>query len=216
MRQDAEILLRHFPTTVYTYRRSKLELVRTLLRAVRQRRADIVVMWFIVPSYALAIALLARLLRRKVVFITGGFDVASIPELSFGALRVPLFRRLLAPTLRLANAVLCFSDFSAAEAVRWAGFRPSGLHTLYFDVDTNRFQPAIGPKERLAITVCATLDQVSIPQKGVDTFVAAAHRLPDAQFVVVGEGKAQLCVRPSSRRRLPPTSASWVESVMRC
>ncbi len=178
-----------FPTTIYVYHRNKVELVLTLLNCVRQGKADVLVMWFIVPSYALAITMLAKMLRRKVVFITGGYDVAGIPELGFGAMRVPLFRRLLKPTLRLADEVLAFSDFSASEVERWVGFRPAYLRTLYFDIDAERFKlpPDLSAKERLAVTVCATLDQTSIRQKGVDSFVAAAEHLPDVQFVVVGK-----------------------------
>ncbi len=189
MQQDSQILSDHFTTTVYTHqRRNPLPLLRTVVGHLLRGKADVLAMWFIIPSYALPVALLGRLFRRKVVFLTGGYDVEWIPEVSFGTLRIPLARWLLPRTLWYSSLVLTNSNFSQGEVTRWAGFRPRRMATLYHDIDSSHFCPNPSkPKERLAVTVCARLIPVTIPQKGVNTVVEAARLLPDVQFVVVGQ-----------------------------
>jgi glycosyltransferase involved in cell wall biosynthesis len=142
-------------------------------------------MWFIVPSYALPAALLARLLGVRVAFVTGGYDIVSMPEIGFGALRVPLFRALLRLTIPLANLFLPFS-LSAAKQLRKYG-KPARMRVIYPGVDTAFFtpDPAAPPRRPLALTVSA-VNSVTIQQKGLETFVRAAAHAPDIQWVLVG------------------------------
>ncbi len=70
-------------------------------------------MWFVVPSYALALTLLAKLFGVKTAFITGGYDVVGMASIGFGAMRIPLSRTLLKPTLLMADLVLPFSQSAA-------------------------------------------------------------------------------------------------------
>ncbi len=192
MQRDEAILRSAFSTTTYIYPGSRLKLVTDLLRMIIAGKADIVVCWFIMPNYALVVASLAKLLWRRVVFIAGGLDVDWVQSLNYGAMASPRARQRFLPTLKRSDLILAFSDFSAVRIAHWASYRPAGLHTLYFEVDSNYFQPPsdLSQKERLAVTVCYTINSDTAAQKGVDTFVQAAATLPDVQFVVVGKMEA--------------------------
>src|SRR6266516_3624945 len=109
MQADIEVLRRHFDLDLVVHNRGKRRLYSTVLRKLLLDRLSLLVMWFIVPSYALPFTLLGRLLGVKVAFITGGYDVVSMPRIGFGALRFPLFRLMLRLTLALADLILPFS-----------------------------------------------------------------------------------------------------------
>ena len=185
MQADQEILDRHFDLDVVVHNRGKRRLFLGVLRRLLFERPDVLLMWFIVPSYALAVTLMARVLGVKVAFMTGGYDIVSMPRIGFGALRFPLFRLLLRPTLRLADAAYPFSQ-SAAVQLRKYG-RPRKVHVLYPGVDANYFTPPVDDagREALAVTL-SPVTESSIVQKGLKTFVEAGRPAPDMRWVLVG------------------------------
>jgi glycosyltransferase involved in cell wall biosynthesis len=184
MQADIDILGRHFDLDVLVHNRGKKRLYLGVLRRLILNRPDVLLMWFIVPSYALPLTLLGKLLGVKVAFLTGGFDVVSMPGIGFGAMRFPLFRLLIKPTLALADLTLPFSRSAEKQTHKYA--RPRRSSVLYPGVDTEFFTP--GPSEErepLAVTV-SPVTESSIVQKGLKTFVEAARFAPEMRFVLVG------------------------------
>jgi glycosyltransferase involved in cell wall biosynthesis len=185
MQADVEILRRHFNLDVLVHNRGKLRLALGVFRRLILSRPDVLLMWFIVPSYALPVALLARLMRVRVAFVTGGYDIVGMPEIGFGALRFPIFRLLLRLTTPVADLLLPFSQ-SAARQLRKFG-KPRRSRVIYPGVDTVLFSPppATTERELLVLTVSA-INSVSVRQKGLDTFVRAAAHAPQLRWVLVG------------------------------
>ena len=185
MQADVETLGRHFDLDVLVHNRGKARLFLSILRRLLLRRPDVLLLWFIVPSYALLVTLLAKLAGVKVAIITGGYDIVGMPGIGFGALRVPLFRRLLRPTLALADRILPFSRNAAGQVARYGGKRKTTV--IYPGIDTAFFSPGptTTPRAPLALTV-SPITEVSIRQKGLKTFVEAARHAPDLRFVLVG------------------------------
>ncbi|MDQ2806585.1 MAG: glycosyltransferase [Chloroflexota bacterium] len=206
MQADVDLLDRHFDLDQIVHTRGKRRLLLGVVRRLLLNRPDLLLCWFIVPSYALALTLLAKLLGIKVGFITGGYDIVSMPSIGFGALRFPLFRLLLRPTLALADVVLPFSQQSARQVRKYG--RPRRVAVLYPGVDVQFFRPAPArPREPLAVTV-SPVTAVAIRQKGLRTFVEAARYAPETHFVLVGRSPdgsiAQL-------RALAPPNVEFVE-----
>jgi len=184
MQVDVGILARRFQLDVLVHNRGKARLASGVLRRLLFGRPDLVVMWFVVPSYALFVTVLAKLVGARVAFITGGYDVVKMPSIGFGALRIPLFRRMFRPTLALADLTIPFST-SAAKQIRKHA-RPRICEVVYPGVDTDFFTPnsTIG-REALALTISPVTDS-AILQKGLRTFVEAAGHAPQMRFVLVG------------------------------
>ena len=184
MQADVDILGRHFDLDVLVHNRGKKRLFLSVLRRLLFNRPDVLLMWFVVPSYALALTLLAKVLGVKVGFFTGGYDVVSMPGIGFGAMRFPLFRLMIKPTLALADLTMPFSKSAAQQIRKYA--RPRRVDVLYPGIDTDFFTP--GPtreRENLAVTV-SPVTESSIVQKGLGDFVQAARHAPDVRFVLVG------------------------------
>jgi len=206
MQTDLDLLRRHFDLDVVVHTRGKRQLLLSVLRCLRRNRPDVLLLWFIVPSYALALTLLGKLCGVKVVFITGGFDVASIPAIGFGAMRYPLFRLLLKPTLRLADLTLPFSRSAAQQVADYA--HPRRCAVIYPGIDTAFFAlaPATG-RSPLALTV-SPVTQAAILQKGLWTFVEAARFAPDVRFALVGVSPDNSL---AALRQIAPANVEFIE-----
>ena len=185
MQADIEILRRHFNLDVLVHNRGKVRLALGVLRRLTLHRPDVLLMWFIVPSYALPVALLARLMGVRVAFVTGGYDIVGMADIGFGALRFPIFRLLLRLTITIADLFLPFSQ-SADRQLRKFG-KPRRSRVIYPGVDTAFFTPpaAMTAREPLVLTLSA-INAVSVRQKGLDTFVQAAAYAPQLKWVLVG------------------------------
>ena len=48
---------------------------------------QVVIFWFVVPLYTSFMALIARILGRKVLIITGGADAVYVPDIDWGMLK---------------------------------------------------------------------------------------------------------------------------------
>src|SRR5690242_1196216 len=73
--------------------------------------ADALFFWF-ADYYSLIPSILARLLRKKVYVVAGGFDVTYIPEVKSGARVRPLRWFLVRNTHRFATKVFPVSNYA--------------------------------------------------------------------------------------------------------
>jgi glycosyltransferase involved in cell wall biosynthesis len=179
IRTDLELLQKHFRVAplVWKGRSSALSTARSICRA------RLVFSWFAGDHSAVA-AVLACVRRRPSVLVSGGGDVAAMPEIGYGAMSRGI--RWRTPTkiaLGFSSLVLAFSDFSKAEISR--AHPPRELRTLYLGIDTRRFAPAT-VKEDIVLTVGQVSDG-NVKRKGFDTFLESARRLPRFNFVLAGK-----------------------------
>ena len=157
---------------------------RNTYRALREavRDSDLVFCWF-AGDHAAVAGFVARRHRRPVVLVAGGADVAAQHDIGYGAMagswRSRISTRL---SIRLADLVLPFSEFSASEILRVR--KPRRMEVLYLGVDVNRFAP-LGAKEDLAVTAGA-ITESNLRRKGHATFVEASRKVPGIRFVLAG------------------------------
>jgi glycosyltransferase involved in cell wall biosynthesis len=185
IKTDIELLSRHFPVEVLVYQGKRLQMTRMVLARWLNGGMGAILFWFAVPSFGFGISLMAKVLRCPILLVTGGYDIANMPEIGFGSMIRPKLRRLVIGILRMADTILPFSEFGGREVCRYV--RPRRMVIAYPGVDTERFQPAPdGVREPLVVTVSAAVGQDYIRQKGLDTFVRAAAYVPEARFLVIG------------------------------
>ena len=141
---------------------------------------DLAFIWFGL-GHASRLVLAAKLLRKSTILVGGGWDVADMPEIGYGAARGTYGRVRAALTFALANRVLAFSRWSA-EQVRAVSPR-SRVEPLYLCVDTETWTPA--SKEPIALSIGA-VTETNLRRKGLETFSRASRFVPEVQFVLVG------------------------------
>jgi glycosyltransferase involved in cell wall biosynthesis len=145
-------------------------------------RADVVVIWF-AGWHALLPALGARLRRRPLVVITGGYDVADVPEAGYGMQQGGVRKLVSSWVLRRATRLMANSESGRREALRAAPAATvdvvlHGVPDLAPDADL------AAPREG-ALTVGA-IDRPNLLRKGLRAFVAAAAALPEVPFTLAG------------------------------
>ena len=187
VRRDLVILQKHFNvktlnvTTFLVPRRGRDWLVYfRLLKGILW--ADIVYSWWAILNSFFTV-LFCMFLRKKSIVVVGGYEVAYVPEINYGAL-LSLRRRLEVKfILRHASKILAVSNSSEEEILRFT--IPKNLKLVYNGVDTEKFKPA-GEKENLVVTVGA-ISYNTIDKKRFDTFVKASKYLTDVQFILIGK-----------------------------
>ncbi len=157
-------------------------------------------MYFSVPSYAPFVVTLAKLFGKKIVVITGGYDTTYVPVIDWGEMKTWWKRIAQRYALSMVDIVLCFSEFSKSDVMRYSN--PKRIKALYFGIDTEYFKPS-GPKEPLVITVCFEVNESTLIQKGLRTMIESARSVPEAQFVLIGETSNDAAVA-EARRTAPP------------
>ena len=177
---DLEILQRKYDVEPLTWRG-----IASIPRlASRITKSDIVFSWFAGDHSATA-SLISSALGIPHIVVSGGVDVANMPEINYGAMSAGTRKAL--PTkvaLGFATIVLAFSEFSSGEIAR--AHDPRVLRTLYLGVDTRRFSPAI-VKEGIVLTV-GQVSAGNLKRKGMEPFVSSARRLPQYRFILAGKG----------------------------
>ncbi len=143
--------------------------------------SDVVVCWFAL-GYATSSVLLGRVFGKPTVLIAGGWDVAALPEIGYGAMLHASRIRKTRYALEHATYVIAVSRWTQTQVQRWTG---RAVEVLYNAVDTSFFAPS-GPKEPQVVTVAELPNETSYRAKGVELFLQAAARMPDVPFLLVG------------------------------
>jgi len=145
--------------------------------------SDAVFCWFAARHTLLAL-LLAAALRKRSFVVTGGYDVASMPEIGYGSLRGGLTRPMAKLIFSMADQLLPFSESARGELIRNGGVAPSKALTINLGVPDSTAAMLV-PKERLVLTV-GDVVRGNLKRKGLAAFVHAARALPHVPFVMAG------------------------------
>ena len=150
-------------------------------------RASAIVCWFVL-GYATTAVFLGQLLRKPVILVVGGWDVASDPEIGYGALlrsgRVWKTRF----ALRHASAVLAVSEAIGQEVLKCSGRAATIVHN---GIDHLRFRPGSGPRVAQVLTVAGVDSEVRFVTKGVDVLLEIAALTPNVEFHLVGQNSRE-------------------------
>lgn len=193
--QDLATLSRSFGVTVLSRAelRSRRRLLPAAARLLATRRFGLVFVWFADPYDTPGILWLARFFGVPSAVVVGGYELASLPALEYGALRDRRERGRVIRALAGADALLPTSQL-LAEEIRALGDFGSRLRMIAPGIDCDFWRPApaaavpAAGRERLVVTV-ATVASPTWKIKGLDLFAACARHVPDARFAILGECK---------------------------
>lgn len=169
---------------------SRRRLLPAVARRLAGRRFGLLYVWFADPYDTPPLLRLARLFGVPAALAVGGYELASLPALGYGALRHRWERRRVERSLALADVLLPTSELLAEEIRALGDFGPR-LRMIPPGIDCTLFCPppggggAAAARERLVVTV-ATVAAGTWKVKGLDLFADCARLVPDARFVVLG------------------------------
>ncbi len=178
IQRDLKILKEEFEVSALFYR-GKKDLFK-LFRNVR--KTDVNISWFFLGHATMAV-FFSRMFRKKSIVIAGGWDVITMPEIGYGAMKGKRIKKT-RYALEKANKVLAVSESTKDWVLKW--IKRDDVVTLYHGFDFQTFAPK-GEKENIVLTVGKLQNEVTIGIKGLETFLKTAQLLPDVKFIMIGE-----------------------------
>jgi glycosyltransferase involved in cell wall biosynthesis len=160
--------------------------------------SDALFFWF-ADYYSFIPAVVARLLRKRVYVIAGGFDVTYIPEVKSGARVRPFRWFLVRNTHRFATHVFPVSNY--AQTLLDTNSKHHAPSTVIYNaVNISRFPYSDAPREKRALTVTQLDIVLDYLLKGIDVFIKTARAMPDIEFDLLGiRGEALEFARSESK-----------------
>ena len=188
IQEDLKLLRKHFNVRVVDFvlsiRKKPKETLKTMFSMLTGVLwADITFSWF-ADTHAFWAVRLSKIFRKKSIAIVGGYEVAKVPEIGYGALLNPRSTRIVKYVLENADRVLTVDDSLKKDAIKNLGVDGKNIQTVPTGYDAEFWKP-IGKKENLVLTV-AYVNNSTIKRKGLETFIKAAEYLPEIKFVIVG------------------------------
>ena len=205
--RDIDLLKKHFDVRVIDYvldRHRPKESASTIWRMCKGLLwADLSLSWFAVWHARTAVRM-SKIFLKKSIALVGGYEVASVPEIMYGAQLNSETKKVVDYVLKNATKIVAGSEFTKGEILRCTT-NPNNVELVLFGIDPERFKPG-NSRENLVITV-AVLNESNIVKKGLDKFVMASKYLPDMKFALIGK-----CV-DSAIDKLKPLSSPNVQFV---
>ncbi len=134
------------------------------------------------------VILAAKIFKKKIIIVSGGYDVASVPEIQYGNM-YGIFSKYLGRLLfYMADKVTSVSLLNIEETKKNAKVPDHKIRLIYHGfedvVDNSKINFT---KEKLVLTV-GYIDMCTIYRKGFLTFIKISKLLPDIPFIIIGSG----------------------------
>jgi len=162
----------------------KSRLIHFLQVIMEIKQTDLVYGWF-ASWHTFFYFLLAKLFRKPSIIISGGYDVANMPEIDYGHMRGGIKKIISRSVLIWASRIVCFSQFSKKETITNAGINPDKIDMVYLGLTDSIYNKACH-KSDYVITV-GNVNANNLKRKGMENFTLASRMLPDMNFILVGK-----------------------------
>lgn len=148
---------------------------------------DVCLFWFasirFIPAF-----LLAKLLRKPVFIITGGYDVSHLEDQEYGGAKptgITSYARK--QMLQNADKIITVSNSNTKEAIENSQVDIKKVIRIYLGIDAPQLQLTSWANRKQQIVFIGCCDSTSYKIKGFEVFLQLAKALPDYQFVHIGK-----------------------------
>lgn len=162
-----------------------IDLLKVQFRILWSIRGSEVLFFWFADYYSLFPTIIARLLRKRVYIVAGGFDVTYTPEVKSGARVRPIRWFLVRNTHRFATHVFPVSYY-AQHLLDTNSKHHAPSTVIYNAVNIDHFPISEAPREKRALTVTQLVTELEYILKGIDIFIATAKTMPDVEFDLIG------------------------------
>ncbi|MDD5195389.1 MAG: glycosyltransferase family 4 protein [Candidatus Omnitrophica bacterium] len=188
-KSDWEILKRNFSAEELFIYKDILFKISGGIKKIK--RCDVVYCWFAARS-ALLPLIFAKIFKKKIILIVGGWDCANVPEIQYGALRrgFKFFPRRVITRyiISLADRIVAVSEYNKDEISKNCSILPDRIDVIYHGISLYCCDGSIlaDQKEDIVLTVGRVTDN-NLKRKGLTIFIKVAEMLPGLKFVLAGK-----------------------------
>jgi glycosyltransferase involved in cell wall biosynthesis len=180
---DYDILRKYFDVKVLLYKQEGFpKFLFRLFKGVLW--ADLTFSWF-ADVHAFVAVLFSKIFRKKSIVVVGGYEVAKVPEIEYGAMLNKRKALIVKFVLKHADKVLTVDESLKKDAIKNAKANEVNIQTVPTGYDPDFWKSAY-KKEDLVLTVANVTDIIMVKLKGIETFIKAAKDLPNIKFVIIG------------------------------
>ncbi len=149
-------------------------------------KVDCVFCWFGSLRF-LPIVFVAKILGKKIIIVSGGYDVANIPEIKYGNMYGKIHRYFGQMLFKMADMVTCVSHSNTRETIENAKVSQGKIKVIYhgFHDIPQKDKLSSVKKEKIVITV-GKIDMCTIYRKGLLTIAKLSRLLPNIPFIFAG------------------------------
>ena len=135
--------------------------------------------------------LFAKILSKKSFIVLGGFDVAKIEKIKYGAHTSRIRSHIIKLSCKWATQLLAVSNYVLEQAV--INISPNILNkttVVYNGVNTDFFKAKADITKESIISICGSDNMARAKLKGVYHFIDIAKKKPEYNFILVGIGNS--------------------------
>jgi glycosyltransferase involved in cell wall biosynthesis len=178
IKKDLDILRSEYNVKEVSHKQHNLF---RLIKDIKESR--LLFIWFGSLNFFLA-CIIAKLLRKRLIIVAGGYDVANVPEINYGSFSSFPRKQLVLLMFKMANKIISVSQSNYNELIKEYPAGVDKVEMIYHGF--NIIEPGIINKENIILTV-GYLDNSSYHRKGFDRFLNLAENMPHIHFHHIGK-----------------------------
>jgi glycosyltransferase involved in cell wall biosynthesis len=151
-------------------------------------RSDLSFAWF-ASIHAFWAVLFSKILGKKAVVVSGGYDVACVSEIKYGLCYRWWKKWCPKLTFRFADLILCVSKYNMWETLTNARATRRKVKMIYHGIETEEWK--ISEKEDSVISV-GSVNRVSFARKGIGVYASAVSLTQGFEARLVGKVSADI------------------------
>jgi len=185
VQNDLRLLSRHFQITD-----KFIQSMRNCISALNPYvilKHQVIIFWFASLSF-FPIFLMSVMLRKKIIIIAGGYDVAKVPDIQYGAFTEKGLKLLLRKFMfKASDKIVSISHSNQKEALDNAKVPTSKSIMIYHGFKENKIPLLPFANRKKQILTIGVLNDITYQRKGYIHFLELAKKMPDWQFVHIGK-----------------------------
>ena len=180
---DLEILENHFEVDIL-YFKKKIDTLNLFYYSRIIYNSDVIICWF-ASWHSLFPLILSKILKKKYILITGGYDTANVPIAKYGN-QSKYFRKLISSfCLRNADLLIVNSNFIKNEILSFCSIPENKIKVIYHGLPRVELKIEFA-KKNIALNV-GNFSYENLLRKGILPFLESASFKHNWKFLQIGK-----------------------------
>jgi len=145
--------------------------------------SDIIIIWF-ASKHAIPTLIFNLFLNKPLIIIAGGFDVASVPSINYGAMRKGLRKKIGNWILSRATKVISVSHSNYREIEKNTNIEKNKIILIYNAIPNLK---GSNVKKKKQVLTVGEINKETYLRKGLDRFIGLAKSMLDINFYHIGK-----------------------------